>query len=416
MARGKTTWKDVWKEVVIFATAIAVAAAAWILISGLNRRAREKAQMEMERQRMLAAESEAKKEKLRIEREEKERAERVRREKELAEKKAREAEEKRIREEKDGYARRYAAFMDGFRRVKLDYWRNAPAEEKRLRKEEECVYVCFVAHPVEGNVLIETKSHPGKNLECARMFPDKAPVPISEKDYNAYIRGGTYFVVRSVAGQPADTAYLSFSDSETDTRRVMVREGETFNPSRIELKGLYGAFGNVGASRAPNFNYVVYIHLDGEEEGREVCDAAFGDEIPREAFAGFVSQLICNRKLNAWRPPTSSKPKRTASGSLKTFRNNSTISKTTLGGRSSSGEYHGTSVSWTDGHYLSRSSYRAKVYTHWKELAAYRETQEAERKRSVGVSSPEKPRIVVSDDEVEKTLSRAKLSFKVVKP
>ena len=250
MARSKTTWKDVWKEVVIFATAIAVAAAAWILISGLNRRAREKAQMEMERQRMLAAESEAKKEKLRIEREEKERVERVRREKELAEKKAREAEEKRIKEEKDGYARRYAAFMDGFRRVKLDYWRNAPAEEKRLRKEEECVYVCFVAHPVEGNVLSETKSHPGEKLECARMFPDKAPEPISEEDYNAYIRGGTYFVVRSIAGQPADTAFLSFSESETDTRRVMVREGETFNPSRIELKGLYEAFGNVGAKSA----------------------------------------------------------------------------------------------------------------------------------------------------------------------
>ena len=47
---------------------------------------------------------------------EKERVERVRREKELTEKKAREAEEKRIKEEKDGYARRYAAFMDGFRR------------------------------------------------------------------------------------------------------------------------------------------------------------------------------------------------------------------------------------------------------------------------------------------------------------
>ena len=157
--------------------------------------------MEMERQRMLAAESEAKKEKLRIEREEKERVERVRREKELAEKKAREA------------------------------------EEKRLRKEEECVYVCFVAHPVEGNDLIETKSHPGEKLECARMFPDKAPESMPEKDYNAYIRGGTYFVVRSIAGQPADTAYLSFSDSETDTRRVMVREGETFNPLPYRAEG-----------------------------------------------------------------------------------------------------------------------------------------------------------------------------------
>ena len=415
MARSKTTWKDVWKEVVIFATAIAVAAAAWILISGLNRRAREKAQMEMERQRMLTAESEAKKEKLRIEREEKERVERVRREKELAEKKAREAEEKRIKAEKDGYARRYAAFMDGFRRVKLDYWRNAPAEEKRLRKEEECVYVCFVAHPVEGDVLIETKSHPGEKLECARMFPDKAPESIPEKDYNAYIRGGTYFVVRSIAGQPADTAYLSFSESETDTRRVMVREGETFNPSRIELKGLYEAFGNVGASRAPNFNYVVYLHLDGEEEGREVCDAAFGDEIPREAFAGFVSQLIYNRKLNAWRPKTAPK-KSVVSSSLKTMKNNSTISKTTIGGRKTAGEYHGTTSTWVGGHYLSRTHYRAKVYTHWKELAALREEMEAERKRSVATPAPGKPKIVVSDEEVERTLSRAKLSFKVVKP
>ena len=415
MARGKTTWKDVWKEVVIFATAIAVAAAAWILISGLNRRAREKAQMEMERQRMLAAESEANREKAKMEREEAERKARERREKELAERKAREAEEKRIRDEKDGHARRYAAFMDGFRRVKLDYWRNAPAEEKRLRKEEECVYVCFVAHPVEGNVLIETKSHPGEKLKCARMFPDRAPVPMSEKDYNAYIRGGTYFVVRSIADQPADTAYLSFGENEGDERREMIGPDESFNPSRIELKGLYDAFGTAGASRAPNFNYVVYIHLDGETKGREVCDAAFGDEIPREAFAGFVSQLVYNRKLAAWRPKTAPK-KSTVSSSLKTMKNNSTIPKTTLGGKHIAGEYHGTSSSWISGHYISRSSYRCKVYTHWKELAAYREELEAERKRSVGMSSPEKPRIVVSDDEVEKTLAKAKLSFKVVKP
>ena len=415
MARSKTTWKDVWKEVVIFATAIAVAAAAWILISGLNRRAREKAQMEMECQRMLVAESEAKKEKLRIEREEKERVERVRREKELAEKKAREAEEKRIKEEKDGYARRYAAFMDGFRRVKLDYWRNAPAEEKRLRKEDECVYVCFVVHPVEGNVLIETKSHPGEKLECARMFPDRAPVPMSEKDYNAYIRGGTYFVVRSIAGQPADTAYLSFGENESDERRDMIGPEEKFNPSRIELKGLYDAFGMAGASRAPNFNYVVYIHLDGEKDGREVCDAAFGDEIPRETFAGFVSRLLYDRKLASWRPKTVTK-KSTASSSLKTMKNNSTISKTTLGGQNTAGEYHGTSSTWVGGHYLSRSSYRGKVYTHWKELAAVREAQEAERKKSVATPSPDKPRIVVSDEEVERVLTKARLSFKVVKP
>ena len=415
MARSKTTWKDVWKEVVIFATAIAVAAAAWILISGLNRRAREKAQMEMERARMLAAESEAKKEKVRIEREEKERKERERLAREKAERERLEAEARRIREEKDGYARRYAAFMDGFRRVKLDYWRNAPAEEKRLRKEEECVYVCFVAHPVEGNVLIETKSHPGKDLECARMFPDRAPEPMSGKDYNACIRGGTYFVVRSIAGQPADTAYLSFAENESDALRDMIGADGTFNPSRIELKGLYEAFGSVGASRAPNFNYVVYLHLDGETEGREVCDAAFGDEIPREAFAGFVAQLIYNRKLNAWRPSAAAK-KQSVPSSLKTMKNHSTISKTTLGGRKAAGEYHGTTSSWSGGHYLSRSSYRAKVYTHWKELAALREELEAERKRSVGTPSPGKPKIVVSDEEVERTLAKAKLSFKVVKP
>ena len=415
MARGKTTWKDVWKEVVIFATAIAVAAAAWILISGLNRRAREMAQMEMERQRMLAAESEANREKAKMEREEAERKARERRERELAERKSREAAEKRIRDEKDGYARRYAAFMSGFRRVKLDYWRNAPAEEKRLRKEEECVYVCFVAHPVEGNVLIETKSHPGKDLECARMFPDRAPVPMSEKDYNAYIRGGTYFVVRSIADQPADTAYLSFGENEGDERREMIGPDESFNPSRIELRGLYDAFGTAGASRAPNFNYVVYIHLDGETKGREVCDAAFGDEIPREAFAGFVSQLIYNRKLNAWRPPTVKK--QSAPSSLKTMKNNSTISKTTIGGRKTAGEYHGTTSTWVGGHYLSRTHYRARVYTHWKELAALREEMEAERKRSVATTpTPGKPKIVVSDEEVERTLSKAKLSFKVVKP
>ena len=415
MARSKTTWKDVWKEVVIFATAIAVAAAAWILISGLNRRAREKAQMEMERARMLAAESEAKKEKVRIEREEKERKERERLAREKAERERLEAEARRIREEKDGYARRYAAFMDGFRRVKLDYWRNAPAEEKRLRKEEECVYVCFVAHPVEGNVLIETKSHPGKDLECARMFPDRAPEPMSGKDYNACIRGGTYFVVRSIAGQPADTAYLSFAENESDALRDMIGADGTFNPSRIEPKGLYEAFGSVGASRAPNFNYVVYLHLDGETEGREVCDAAFGDEIPREAFAGFVAQLIYNRKLNAWRPSAAAK-KQSVPSSLKTMKNHSTISKTTLGGRKAAGEYHGTTSSWSGGHYLSRSSYRAKVYTHWKELAALREELEAERKRSVGTPAPGKPKIVVSDEEVERTLAKAKLSFKVVKP
>ena len=102
--------------------------------------------------------------------------------------------------------------------------------------------------------------------------------------------------------------------------------------------------------------------------------------------------------------------------SLKTMKNNSTISKTTIGGRKTAGEYHGTTSTWVGGHYLSRTHYRAKVYTHWKELAALREEMEAERKRSVAAPAPDKPKIVVSDEEVERTLSKAKLSFKVVKP
>ena len=359
MARGKTTWKDVWKEVVIFATAIAVAAAAWILISGLNRRAREKAQMEMERQRMLAAESEAKKEKLRIEREEKERVERVRREKELAEKKAREAEEKRIKEEKDGYARRYAAFMDGFRRVKLDYWRNAPAEEKRIRKEEECVYVCFVAHPVEGNVLIETKSHPGEKLECARMFPDRAPEPMSEKGYNAYIRGGTYFVVRSIADQPADTAYFSFQDGGSVALQEMIGEGEGFNPSRIELKGLYEAFGDVAPLRAPAFRYAVFVHLDGRSEGVQVCEVGLGEEVGYDVIRDCVRRKLLDAKRA--KAPVREAVKRTADPKIKSFKG-----------------------------------------------AAVRRVKEEPKATPKPVS--------VTEPEIDRILAKAKLSFKVVKP
>ena len=98
------------------------------------------------------------------------------------------------------------------------------------------------------------------------------------------------------------------------------------------------------------------------------------------------------------------------------MKNHSTISKTTLGGRRTAGECHGTRSTWVGGHYLSRTHYRAKVYTHWKELAALREAIEAERKRAVATPAPGKPKIIVSDEEVERTLSKAKLSFKVVKP
>ena len=98
------------------------------------------------------------------------------------------------------------------------------------------------------------------------------------------------------------------------------------------------------------------------------------------------------------------------------MKNYSTISKTTLGGCKTAGEYHGTRSTWIGGHYLSRTHDRAKVYTPWKELAAYREAQEAERKRSVAAPVQGKPKIVVSDEEVERTLAKAKLSFKVVKP
>ena len=41
---------------------------------------------------------------------------------------------------------------------------------------------------------------------------------------------------------------------------------------------------------------------------------------------------------------------------------------------------------------------------------------EAERKRSVATPAPGKPKIVISDEEVEKTLAKSTLSFKVVKP
>lgn len=430
---------DILKETIIFATAIVVGVGAWIAIEKINAGKRMEAE-HRKQQTMLEDELRQKeREEDRRRDEEKARAQQIaedaRRERERQAKLERELQLKAETEKSERMEmlrKRYEDITRALDRCKIEYWRDAPEEEKKARKISPCVYFCIVARQIDDEVsVVEMKFDPSTNAIYSIVTSDAEPKEIVKDEFDELVKGRPYFVVREEANRPADVLYLSMPKNKSGETYPMIKSSEDFNPSRIELGVLYDRLGDKGASRAPNFSYVVFLHANGQKEGMPICEVNFGEAVSYETIRIAIENELMKQRLRAKLLSLSKRKKADAPKKPQGFVNHSTMSKKSLHGEYTPGEFHGTTTSyvgpgwlwrssssrWSDSHYIRRgSSYSPKVYTHWRELANMREQikRENEAMSSAYQLRQDYRPIVIDAKEVDGIVKKATISFKVV--
>ena len=435
MERG-ATGADILKEALIFATAIAVGVGAWLAIEKIN--AGKRMEAEHRKQQAMLEEELRQKEREDARRHaaeealERRIAENARRERERKAKVEKELQQK-IEIEKNkrmlSLRKRYEDITRVLDRCKIEYWRDAPEEEKKARKVSPCVYHCLVARQIDDKAsVVEMKFDPTTNAIYSIVSPDAEPRVIGKEEFDEMVKGRPYFVVREEANRPADVLYLCLPKDKSGVTYPMVKSFEDFNPSKIELGALYAQLGDKRPSRAPNFSYIVFLHDKGQKSGTPICEVSFGESVSYDAIRMAVENELMKEKLR-------SLPKRKKVEMTKKtqgFANHSTISKKSLHGEYTPGEFHGTatrhvglgwigrgvSSGWIDSHYIRRGSsyYHPKMYTHWRELEHMREQIKREYDavmRANQLQQDYRP-IVIDTKEVDGILKKAMISFKVV--
>ena len=433
MRRG-ATGADIVKETIIFATAIAVAVGAWIAIDKIN----DGKRMEAEHRKQQAILEEELRQKEMLERrrhqEEEQRAQRIaaenRREQERKEKAEHERQRKlEIENERKRKAlrKRYEDITRVMDCCKIEYLRDAPDEERKARNVAPCVYHCLVARQIDDEVwVVEMKFNPATNATYSIVSPDAEPKEIEKREFDEMVRGRPYFVVREEANRPADVLYLCLPKDKSGVTYPMIKPFEDFNPSKIELGALYDQLGDKRSSRAPNFAYVVFLHDKGQKAGTAICEVSFGEAVSYDAIRTAVENELMKQKLRS----LSQRKKVETPKKPQGFANHSTMSKKSLHGKCTPGEFHGTttryvgtgwfgrSSGWFDSHYIRRGSsyYRSKMYTHWRELEHMREELKRECEAVVRANQLQQDYrpIIVDTKEVDEILKKATISFKVV--
>ena len=269
------------------------------------------------------------------------------------------------------------------------------------------------------------KFNPATNATYSIVSPDAEPKEIEKSAFDEMVKGRPYFVVREEASRPADVIYLCMPKDKSGVTYPMIKSFEDFNPSKIELGALYDQLGDKRPSRAPNFSYIVFLHDKGRKSGTAICEVSFGEAVSYEAIRMAVENELMKEKLR-------SLPQRKKVKKPQGFANHSTMSKTSVHGEYTPGEFHGTttryvgpgwfgrssSSGWIDSHYIRRGSsyYYPKMYTHWRELEHMRDQIKREYDAAVRANQLQQDYspIVVYTKEVDGILKKAMISFKVV--
>ena len=433
MRRG-ATGADIVKETIILTTAIAVGVGAWVAIDKIN--AGKRMEAEHRKQQAILEEELRQKEMLerRRHQEEEQRAQRIaaenRREQERKEKAEHERQRKlEIENERkrEALRKRYGDIMRVMNRCKIEYWRDAPEEERKARKVAPCVYHCLVARQIDDEVsVVEMKFNLATNAIYSIVSPDAELKEIEKREFDEMVKGRPYFVVREEANRPADVMYLCMPKDKSGVTYSMIKSFEDFNPSKIELGALYDQLGDKRPSRAPNFSYVVFLHDKGRKSGTAICEVSFGEAVSYEAIRVAVENELMKQKLRS----LPQRKKVEAPKKPQGFANHSTMSKKSVHGEYTPGEFHGTTTryvgtgwlgspsGWFDSHYIRRGSsyYHPKMYTHWRELEHMRDQIKKEYDAVVRANQLQQDYrpIVVDAKEVDEILKKAMISFKVV--
>ena len=186
---------------------------------------------------------------------------------------------------------RYEDILRRFKEAKLDYWKNAPAEDRPGKAKVAMTFNCLVpAADGSGDVMLfELTYAPGKPMEARILSAATDPAEISREDFNRFVAGVPYFVMRE------DRAYFC-SEQKGVKSYVVPLPGDNFNPSREVFGALFPAMEKLNMPR-PSLSWRVLFRPKDADADIEVAVASYGENLTRTHFFNKVREAMEKRGM-----------------------------------------------------------------------------------------------------------------------
>ena len=179
----------------------------------------------------------------------------------------------------------YSAFAGGFKGVSVDYWRNAPENDRPGKSKSPMKFKCLVADEAGAPVFLELNTARGAPMKVRRISANAGAVEMTKQEFDRLVGRSPYLVARD------GRAYFAASRKHSPAALYPVPDAAGVNPSKIEFGSLYGLIEKMRIP-APKFRYdVQFVPKDGGK-AIEIGEVGYGESLSRGDFARKAARYL----------------------------------------------------------------------------------------------------------------------------
>ena len=197
------------------------------------------------------------------------------------------AEQQRIKDERQMAQLRkvsYDAVLRQFREARMDFWKNAPPEDRPGKVKEPLTFNCLVPETNSFAVLALT-CKPDEPMAIQRLTPTADPVELSDADFKQLTVEVPYLVMRE------GRSYFCTPGKLSATTNAVPAYGEIVNPSKETFGALYDLVFKLRIKR-PDFVWQVSFQPRDFETAIDICTVRFGETVARNRFYPKVREAM----------------------------------------------------------------------------------------------------------------------------
>ncbi len=197
------------------------------------------------------------------------------------------AEQKRIKDERQAAQLRKMAYdmvLRQFREARMDFWKNAPAEDRPGKVKEPLTFNCLVPETNSFTVLAML-CKPDEPMVMQRLAPTADPAGLSDDEFKKLTAEVPYLVMRE------GRSYFCTPGKLPEVTNSVPAYGESVNPSKETFGALYDLVFKLRIKR-PDFVWQVSFQPRGFETSIDICRARFGETVTRNRIYPKVREAM----------------------------------------------------------------------------------------------------------------------------
>ena len=186
------------------------------------------------------------------------------------------AEQQRIKDERQAVQLRKIAYdtvLRQFREARMDFWKNAPAEDRPGKVKEPLTFNCLVPE-TNSFAVLALLCKPDGPMVVQRLTSTADPIELPEADFKQLTAEAPFLVMRE------GRSYFCTPGKLSETTNAVPAYGEFMNPSKETFGVLYDLVFKLRIKR-PDFVWQVSFQPRDFETSIAICTARFGETVTR---------------------------------------------------------------------------------------------------------------------------------------